>query len=152
MAMPRAVWEAGRYAGVEPCVGCHTCRHSFATHLPEAGYDFRTVQELLGHRDVSTTMQYTHVLNRGGLAVRSPLDLDTPSARPFPLRPPRRGWRLGGDLRCPSQGGQATAWVAWHCCPAGYGLQRRRGPVVIDCGRVLENVQPCRDRPQANSR
>jgi site-specific recombinase XerD len=55
-------------------VTCHTLRHSFAPHLLEAGYDISTIQELLGHRDVTTTMIYTHVLNRGGLAVRSPLD------------------------------------------------------------------------------
>jgi len=85
--LQRAVGEAAKRAGVAQRVGCHTFRHSFATHSLEAGYDIRTVQELLGHRDVSTTMRYTHVLKRGGLGVRSPLDL--PAATPL-LRDPRR--------------------------------------------------------------
>jgi integron integrase len=83
----KAVREAARLAKIVKPVGPHTFRHSFATHLLEAGYDIRTVQELLGHKDVKTTTPfpshrlggalgviYTHVLNRGGLAVRSPLD------------------------------------------------------------------------------
>jgi integrase len=75
-SLQKAVKRATALAGIHKPVSCHTFRHSFATHLLEAGYDIRTVQELLGHKDVSTTMIYTHVLNRGGKGVRSPLDMD----------------------------------------------------------------------------
>ena len=72
--MQKAVTAAVRRAGLTKRVTCHTFWHSFATHLLTAGYDIRTVQELLGHTDVRTTMIYTHVLNRGGRGVRSPAD------------------------------------------------------------------------------
>jgi len=72
--LQKAMRQAVQRAGLAKQVSCHTLRHSFATHLLVNGYDIRTVQELLGHKNVKTTMIYTHVLNQGGLAVRSPLD------------------------------------------------------------------------------
>lgn len=74
-ALQRAIKRAAQAAGIAKPATTHSLRHSFATHLLKAGYDIRTVQELLGHADVATTMIYTHVLNRGGRGVRSPLDV-----------------------------------------------------------------------------
>src|SRR5207249_1412577 len=79
----RGVKRAARAAGIAKHVSCHTLRHSFATHLLEGGYDIRTVQELLGHSDLSTTMIYTHVLNRGGSGVLSPADSLLDEGKPY---------------------------------------------------------------------
>ena len=72
--LQKAVIEALAKSGLTKCATCHTFCHSFAMHLLEGGYDIRTVQELFGHNDVRTTMIYTHVLNRGGQGIKSPVD------------------------------------------------------------------------------
>jgi len=89
-AVQRAVKKAGRESGIHKRVTCHVFRHSFATHLLRAGYDIRTIQELLGHKSVRSTMIYTHVLNRPGLGVQSPLDTLEEASTGEPPGPRRR--------------------------------------------------------------
>jgi len=95
--LQRAVRDAAIRTGLTKPVSCHTFRHSFATHLLESGYDIRTVQELMGHTDVRTTMIYTHVLNRGAAAVHSPVDA-------LGLTPP--SYRTEGDAEGGGAGGR----------------------------------------------
>jgi len=96
--LARGVKEAARAAGITKHVSCHTLRPSFATHLLESGYDIRTVQELLGHSDVSTTMIYTHVLNKGGRGVMSPLDAGA-AGQPLVVRQPVVEYRAAASRR-----------------------------------------------------
>ena len=114
-ALQRAVKHAVARAGIAKPAGWHTFRHSFATHLLEDGYDIRTVQELLGHRDVRTTMVYTHVLNRGGRGVVSPMDRLVGAG---PLASPHAGLdrnlpqSISGDRRLISLDDPLCSWCS----------------------------------------